>query len=112
MEIEIDIAITLMTRHSLIELQEGIWQTFSLNSVAESSHFYFMPEHKDQSINIIYKSTEFDLRLSYKIFNTLYGKILPGEWPFPPEKPTDDHEGRHSLFKPVKNIIIGTDQLE
>ena len=55
---EIDISLTLMSKHSIIELKEGIWETYALNSVASSSYFYFFPKHKENDISIIYKNSD------------------------------------------------------
>ena len=104
MEMQIDITITLMTKHSVIELRDGLWQTFALNSVAETSHFFFIPQHHGKDINIIYKSSDSDLRLVYRIF-TRFESVNPGEWPFPNEKPNDKISA-HSFFKPVKHVSI------
>ena len=83
MDIQIDITITLMTKHSIIELKDGLWQTFALNSVASTSHFYFSPQHYDRDASIIYKNTDVDLRIVYKIYNSVFSQINPGNWPFP-----------------------------
>ena len=58
MEMEIDISLTLMSKHAIIELKEGIWETYALNSIASSSHFYFLPHHKDNDVSIIYKNSD------------------------------------------------------
>lgn len=31
MEIEIDVAITLMSRNTILELKDGLWQSYSVN---------------------------------------------------------------------------------
>jgi len=83
MDMQIDITITLMTKHSVIELKDGLWQTFALNSVASTSHFYFSPQHYDRDASIIYKNTDVDLRIVYKIYNSVFSQINPASWPFP-----------------------------
>lgn len=45
MSVEVDITITLLVKESVIELKDGLWQTFSINTIAESSHFYFFPKN-------------------------------------------------------------------
>lgn len=77
MDMQIDITITLMTKHSVIELKDGLWQTFALNSVASSSHFYFFPQHKDKDVTIIYKNSDTDLRIIYRVYNSLLSHINP-----------------------------------
>ena len=57
MDREIDLTLTLMVKDSVIELKDGIWQTYSINSVAKTSHFYFLPKEKNSSISIMFKST-------------------------------------------------------
>lgn len=83
MEMEIDISLTLMSKDSIIELKDGIWETYALNSVASSSHFYFFPHHKENDISIIYKNSDTELRLAYKIFRNNEDDMNPEEWPFP-----------------------------
>lgn len=68
MNIEIDIAITLMSQHTILELKDGIWQSFPLNSIAKTSHFYFHPRHKDADIALMYKTTDPNLWLKYRLF--------------------------------------------
>ena len=109
MDMQIDITITLMTKHSVIELKDGLWQTFSLNSVAETSHFFFYPQHRGKDVNIIYKSSDSDLRLVYKIF-AKFADVSPGDWPFPNEKPNEKNS-IHSHFKPVKHVSIHSNEL-
>ena len=69
MAIEIDIAITLITRDSVIELKDGIWQNFNLNGVAKTSHFFFHPHHQDKDISLLFKTDDQNLRLKYRLFN-------------------------------------------
>ena len=77
MDYQIEINLVLMTKHSVIELRDGLWQSFRHNSVSETTHFYFFPRYEENDINIIYKSSEANLRLGYKVFDTLSGKINP-----------------------------------
>ena len=78
MDMQIDITVTLMTKHSVIELKDGLWQTFALNSVASTSHFYFFPQHQDKDVTIIYKNSDTDLRITYRVFSSHKMNINPG----------------------------------
>lgn len=68
MDIEIDIAITLMSQHTILEIKDGIWQSFPLNSVATSAHFYFHPRNMDRDIGLMFKTTDPGIRLKYRLF--------------------------------------------
>jgi len=83
MEMEVDIAITLMVRNSVIELKDGIWQSYSENTLATSASFYFYPKHYDRSVSIIYSSTHSNLKIVYNLWKTDSKSISPLEWPFP-----------------------------
>lgn len=43
---EIDIAITLLTRGAIMQMHSGVWQSYNLNTIAKSAHFYFEPKRK------------------------------------------------------------------
>jgi hypothetical protein len=45
-----DLTINLMVKNSIIELKDGIWQSYAENSIAVSSNFYFYPKHANKSI--------------------------------------------------------------
>ena len=89
MDYEIDIALTLMTRHAVIQMQDGVWQSFGLNSVAKTAHFFFEPRNKEDDISLFYKSTDQNIRLKYRMFYGDDNHINPAEWPFPNEKISD-----------------------
>ena len=68
---EIDIAITLMGRDEIIQLQSGVWQSFDLHSVAKSAHFFYDPKLKKKSIdnvNIYFKTSDPNVRLAYTLY--------------------------------------------
>jgi hypothetical protein len=50
MDIEIDIAITLMSHHTILETKDGIWQSFSTNAISKTAHFYFFPRNKKNDV--------------------------------------------------------------
>lgn len=93
MSIEVDITITLMMRNSIIELKDGIWQSYLQSTIASQAYFYFHPKHVDNDIVIIYSTIAEDLRLSYTLWKSDSKSIDPSEWPFPErsqlEKQTD-----------------------
>jgi hypothetical protein len=70
MKIEVDVTITLLVKDSVIELKDGLWQTYAINTIAKSSHFYFLPQTKNISINILYKSSLVDVGISYTIWKS------------------------------------------
>lgn len=57
MPVEIDITITLIVRNSIIELKDGIWQSYSENSLINTAHFYFYPKHQDKNVVLLYQSS-------------------------------------------------------
>ncbi len=83
MGVEIDVTITLVTENSIIELKDGIWQSYAVNDVTSSSHFYFLPKHINHSATIFYKPSVVDLRIVYSIWKSDDLSINPTEWPFP-----------------------------
>lgn len=56
MEVEVDITITLMMRYSIIELKDGIWQSYLEATVAKDAYFYFYPKHIDKNVVILYST--------------------------------------------------------
>lgn len=74
-------------KESVVELKDGIWETFAINTIAESTHFYFFPKLVNQSVSIMYKSDIFDIQLSYNLWKSDQKGINPAEWPFPGPKP-------------------------
>lgn len=57
-----------MVKNSIIELKDGIWQSYAENTIATSSNFYFYPKHENKSVEIMYRSVFTDLRISYAIW--------------------------------------------
>jgi hypothetical protein len=74
-----------MIQDSIVELKDGIWQSFSLTVTTSSTHFYFVPKHQNKSITILYNTTYQRLRLSYKLWKNKETKFDPSKWPFPEE---------------------------
>jgi hypothetical protein len=72
-----------MVRDVVVELKDGIWQTYDINEAASTAHFYFLPKHQQHSITIFYHSYDIDLRLSYILWKTDDTSISMGNWPFP-----------------------------
>lgn len=66
-----------MTRHTILELKDGLWQSYSLNSIAKTAHFYFFPRNKNQDIGIMYKTTNPAIRLKYRLFYAKDDQIDP-----------------------------------
>ena len=45
MDSEVDLTLNLMVKNSIVELKDGIWQSYAENAIASSSNFYFYPKH-------------------------------------------------------------------
>ena len=78
-----DITVTLLIKDTIIELKDGIWGTYQINHIAETSHFYFTPGNKNRSVIIQYQSENVDLKVIYTIWKTNDQSFSPDEWPFP-----------------------------
>lgn len=83
MEVEADVTITLLVEDSIIELKDGIWQSYRVNGPSTSSHFYFLPKHQNHSATIFYKPSVVDLRIVYNVWRSDDLSINLSEWPFP-----------------------------
>ncbi len=85
MQIDADLTITLLIQDAVIELKDGIWQNYNINSISTSSHFYYIPNHSNHSTTIFYKSSLPDLKIMYKLWKTDDKSMDPSTWPFPVE---------------------------
>ena len=83
MAVEVDISITFVTSNSIIELKDGIWQSYAVTDVTTSSHFYFLPKHLNHSATIFYKPSVIDLRVLYSVWKSDDLSIDVSQWPFP-----------------------------
>jgi hypothetical protein len=108
MPMEVDLTITLLTRNSVIELKDGIWQSYSENTIISSAHFYFYPKHLDKNVVIIYHSRIESLKLTYNLWKTDSQSINPLYWPFPSQPAT----GALSNLKSVKQVVIDKEVLK
>ena len=77
MGVEIDITLTLMIKDSVIELKDGVWNSFKETEITKTSHFYFMPKHLNKSVTILYKADMVDLKVMYTIWKTDDTSISP-----------------------------------
>ena len=66
-----------MTRQAIIQMHNGVWQSFSLNSIAKSAHFYFQPTDKDSDTAIFYKTSDNNVRLLYRLYSGTYDTVDP-----------------------------------
>lgn len=112
MDSEIDLTINLMVKNSIIELKDGIWQSYAENAIASSSSFYFYPKHENKSVEIMYRSVFTDLRITYSIWKADDKNIDPTEWPFPKTVPTSSNDYKVTLFRPTKHISIDSTALK
>lgn len=83
MEVEADLTLTLMVQDAVIELKDGIWQTYDVNEASSSAHFYFLPKHDKHSITIFYHSPSVELKLGYTLWKSDDTSIDITSWPFP-----------------------------
>lgn len=90
MEVEVDVIITLMTKHNILELKDGLWLSYGLNEIATSAHFYFRPRNIENDVGINFKTSDPSIRLKYRLFDAGGDRIDPSEWPFPSETMTED----------------------
>lgn len=72
-----------MMQDSIIELKDGMWQSFSLSVTTSSTHFFFTPKHQNKSITVLYNTTFNNLRLGYKLWKNKESHFDPSKWPFP-----------------------------
>lgn len=107
MDIEIDIAITLMSRNSIIELKDGVWQGFDLSTIAKTAHFFFYPQSRSEDISLLYKTDQRKIRLKYRLFYGNQENISPVTWPFPSPVITDAENKKFLEFRPTNQMIIG-----
>ncbi len=54
---EVEMAVTLMTQDSVMELKDGVWETFRVDELLVRTHFYFTPTHFSNPVKIFFKST-------------------------------------------------------
>lgn len=112
MDLELDIAITLLSRHNIIEMKDGLWQSYSLNVIAKSAHFYFTPRNKNNDVGINFKTTDPAVRLKYRLFYANDEQIDPSEWPFPSQTIDETEAAEQQKFKPATHFNIGKNTLK
>ena len=66
-----------MIREAVIELQDGRWNSYKTNEVSKTTHFYFLPQHLNKSVTILYQPDEVDLRIMYSVWKSDDKKINP-----------------------------------
>lgn len=110
MNITVDFSLTLLSRNAIIELKDGIWQSFPSNyMMSTSSSFYFYPRHNNSNILFLYHAPMAKTRVAYKLWRYDMDKINPVEWPFP--FVVDANEQLHANFKSGHYISIDKDQI-
>ena len=83
MSIEVDFTITLYARNAVIELKDGIWQSFPADLVMATSSFYFYPRHNRSDLLLLFHSPLTRTRVTSTLFRYDNEHINPAEWPFP-----------------------------
>ena len=104
MSFEIDLTITLLVKDSVIEIKDGIWQTYSTSSIAQSAHFFYLPKEKNSSISIMYKSYLVTMGIAYALWKFDEKGIDPTSWPFPPYQ--DEVSTLVSSFSSINHVQI------
>jgi hypothetical protein len=57
-------------RYSIIELKDGLWQSYLEATIAKDAYFYFYPKHIDKNVVILYSTIMEDLRLAYTLWKS------------------------------------------
>lgn len=73
---------TLLTADSVMQLKDGVWQTFNVDDLLVNTHFYFVPTHEDNPVKIFFKSTDPNIYLTASLYDNRQN-VNPAEWPFP-----------------------------
>ena len=111
MSVVIDITVTLMVKDSIIELKDGIWNSYQINAIAENTNFYFLPKNKNRSITILYRSDFVDLKVMYTLWKTDDKSINPAEWPFPQDYKAAQNPAKLA-FAPTRFIHVDSGALK
>lgn len=114
MGIELDVTLTLMIKDSIIELKDGVWNSFKETEVSKTSHFYFLPKHPNKSVTILYRADYVDLKIMYTIWKTDDKSISPAEWPFPTsiKNSAEDATSPFLAIRPTKYIHVDSQALK
>lgn len=64
-----EVAMTLLTTDSVMELKDGVWQTFQLDDLLMKTHFYFSPTHDTNPVKIFFKSTDPSIFISALLYD-------------------------------------------
>ena len=100
--------LTHLVQDSIIELKDGIWQSFPLSVTTSSTHFYFTPKHQNKSITILYNTTYLKLHLGYKLWKNKDERFDASKWPFPEEQKAVDN----GVIAPLRHISITPESLK
>lgn len=87
-------------------MKDGVWQSFSLNKVAKTTHFYFLPRNKDHDIALMFKTTDPNLRMKYRLFYSADNDVDPTSWPFPTDAISTNEMQIQKMHKPVNHFSI------
>lgn len=60
---------TLLTADSVMELKDGVWETFKVDELLVNTHFYFVPMHENHPIKIFFKSTNPNIYLTAALYD-------------------------------------------
>jgi hypothetical protein len=96
---------------SVIELKDGVWQNYDINSISSSSHFYYIPNHPNHSTTIFYKSSLPDLKIMYNLWKTDDKSMDPSNWPFPVEF-KENEKVSELTFQPLHFIHVEPSRLK
>lgn len=66
---EVEVSMTLLTADSVMELKDGVWETFKVDDLLVNTHFYFVPLHANNPVKIFFKSTDPNIYLTASLYD-------------------------------------------
>ena len=83
MKVEVDFNLVLYTKNAIIELKDGIWESYPATQMMTSSSFYFYPRHNTSNTLILFHSPMVRTRVATRLFRYDIDNVNMAEWPFP-----------------------------
>ena len=66
---EVEVSMTLLTADSVMELKDGVWETFKVDDLLVNTHFYFVPLHANNPVKVFFKSTDPNIYLTASLYD-------------------------------------------
>lgn len=86
--VELEQSITVLHEESVILLEDSIWNSFEINDLSVTNHFYFLPRQPNKTITILFNSQDRNVFIDYVVHNTS-SSPNPQDWPW------DHHSDRN-----------------